>query len=156
MLSRAARNWLVFAIVWGSILLVAYVSIFATVGFNNATTTVDQYNTVVNDYNSSANALKSISSPQTCMAGACLHAASLLHKFDSDLAAMNLPSNAQGPAQAVQSDLTQLTSVFTELANSANAQAYNSTAQRSNLETLLTSLQNDTNNLLSALRSSIL
>jgi hypothetical protein len=161
-LSRGAKRWLVFATVWGSILLVGYLSIFAVVGVNSANNTVTQYNTVVNDYNDSKAAITTaIAHINSCTTVSCLRASHLaaatsLDKFNSDLTAMNLPSNAQGPAQVVESDLTQLASVFTDLANSASPQAYRATLQKSNLQTLLTSLTNDTNTLLDALRSNLL
>lgn len=155
-LPQSARNWLVFAIVWGSILLVGYVAIISVIVSSNATSTVNEYNTSVNDYNASVNAIRAISSPQSCTSGACLTAARLLDKFDSDLTAMNLPTGAQAQAQVVESDLSQLATVLTNLGNSTNAQQYNSTLQKSNLQTLLTSLQNDTNSFLTALRSNIL
>jgi hypothetical protein len=161
-LSRGSRRWLVFATVWGSILLVGYLSIFVVVGVNSANNTVTQYNTVVNDYNDSKAAINvAIAQVDSCTTVSCLRASHLaaataLDKFNSDLTAMNLPSNAQGPAQVVESDLTQLASVFTDLANSASPQAYRATLQKSNLQTLLTSLTNDTNTLLDALRSNLL
>jgi hypothetical protein len=161
-LARGAKRWLVFATVWGSILLVGYASIFSIVGVNNANNAVNQYNTVLNDYNASKGAINAaIAQIDSCTTVSCLRAshlaaASSLDKFNSDLAAMNLPSNAQVPAQVVESDLTQLGSVFTDLANSASPQAYRATLQTSHLQTLLNSLTNDTNSVLDALRSNIL
>lgn len=161
-LARGARRWLVFATVWGSILLVAYLSIFAAVGVHNANNAANQYNAVVNDYNDSKAAITAaIAQIDSCTTVSCLQAshlaaASSLDKFNVDLTAMNLPPNAQGPARVVESDLTQLGSVFTNLANSPSPQAYRATLQKSNLQTLLTSLTNDTNSLLDALRSNIL
>lgn len=162
MLAPGAKRWLVFATVWGSILLIAYGSIFAAIGANNVNNTVNQYNTVVSDYNDAKAAINTaIAQIDSCTTVSCLHAshvaaAASLDKFNFDLTAMNLPSNAQGPAQVVESDLTQLASVFTDLANSSSPQAYRATLQKSNLQTLLTSFTNDTNTLLNALRSNIL
>jgi hypothetical protein len=161
-LAPGAKRWLVFATVWGSILLIAYGSIFAAIGANNVNNTVNQYNTVVSDYNDAKAAINTaIAQIDSCTTVSCLHAshvaaAASLDKFNFDLTAMNLPSNAQGPAQVVESDLTQLASVFTDLANSSSPQAYRATLQKSNLQTLLTSFTNDTNTLLNALRSNIL
>jgi hypothetical protein len=151
---------MIFAIVWGAILFAA--SIPLDVALNvNVSTTASQYNTVVNDFNSSKAAIENaINTSRRCTTVPCLRgshlaaAASLAH-FDSDLKAMNLPSNAVAPAQLVESDLTQLESAFTQLANSANAQAYTSIVQRSGLNTLLQSLPNDTNGLLTALNQSV-
>jgi hypothetical protein len=72
-------------------------------------------------------------------------------RFVADVQAMNLPSGAQQPAQLVESDASQLASAFTQLANSANAQAYQSTVQSSQIDTLVHTLPNDTNSLLGAL-----
>ena len=60
------------------------------------------------------------------------------------------------PAVRAVTVVTQLGSVFTDLANSPSPQAYRATLQKSNLQTLLASLTNDTNTLLNALRSNIL
>jgi hypothetical protein len=159
-LPRSSRNWLVFAIVWGSIVLVAYGPVLAFV-VNSTNTTVNQYNTIVHDFNDSKAKIETaIADSRSCTTVACLRpshlaAATSLDKFDSELAAMNLPSNALAPAQVVESDLSQMASVFNDLAYDANAQAYRSTIQRSNLQTLLNSWPNDTNTLLDALRTHI-
>jgi hypothetical protein len=159
-LSRASRGWLIFAIVWGSILFVGQISVQAVVAGSNLSTSIRQYNTVVNDYNASSAAIeKAVNDSKSCTTVQCvrpshLAAASSLEKFDSDLKAMNLACTATHPAQVVESDLTQLASAFTDLANSANAQAYISTLQSSNLNTVLQSLPNDTNTLLAAMQSS--
>jgi hypothetical protein len=160
-LPRAARGWLIFAIVWGTILYAGQITLQITVRTNNNTLQT-QYNTVVNDFNSSKAAIQNaINTSRHCTTVSCLRgshlaaAASLAH-FDSDLKSMKLPSNAVAPAQVVESDLTQLESAFTQLANSANAQAYTSIVQRSGLNTLLQSLPNDTNSLLSSLNQSVI
>lgn len=159
-LPPGARKWLIFAIVWGSILFVAEVSVQAVVAGSNLNTSVRQYNTVLNDFNDSRAAIESaIADSQSCTSVECLRgshlaAAASLRKFDSDLKTLNLSCAAPNQTQVVESDLTQLSSAFTDLANSANAQAYRSTVQSSNLNTLLQSLPNDTNNLLDAIRSS--
>ncbi len=124
-------------------------------------TTASQYSTVVNDFNNSKAAIqKAVVATQHCSTVPCLRpshleAAASLQQFNSDLKAMNLPSGAQAAGQSVQSDVAQLESAFTQLANSANAQAYRSTVQSSNLNTLLQSLPTDTNNLLNALNQSV-
>jgi hypothetical protein len=160
MLPQGARKWLIFAIVWGSIVLVGEISVQGVIAGSNLSTSIRQSNTVVDDFNLSSGAIdNAIANSQSCMSVQCLRAshlaaASKLEKFDSDLKAMNLSCLANDPASVVESDLAQLSSAFTDLANSADAQAYRSTVQTSNLNTLLRSLPNDTNNLLSAMRSS--
>jgi hypothetical protein len=159
-LPRAAKRWLVFAIVWGSILLVAYSPVLAVFA-NNRNRTIDQYNTVVTDFNHQKTAVdRANSALQSCPTVSCLRASHLavaasLDNFDSDLTAMNLPSGAQNAAKVLENDLTRLASVFTDLADSQDTQAYQSTVQRSNLNSLLRSLPNDTNSLLHALNNSI-
>jgi hypothetical protein len=159
-LPSGARKWLIFAIVWGSILLVGQASVQAVVAGRNLSTSTRQSNTVLNDFNLSRSAINNaIADSQRCRSVQCLRASHLaaarsLEKFDSDLKTMNLSCFATDPAQAVESDLTQLASAFTDLANSANAQEYGSTVQSSNLDTLLQSLPNDTNSLLNTIRSS--
>jgi hypothetical protein len=160
LLPPGARKWLIFAIVWGSIVLVGQISVQAVVAGRNYTTSLRQYNTVVNDFNDSRSAIENaVTQSQRCQSVQCLRpshlaAARSLEKFDSDLKTLNLSCTATAPAQVVESDLTQLSSAFTDLANSSNAQAYRSTVQSSNLNTLLRSLPNDTNNLLEAVRTS--
>jgi hypothetical protein len=159
-LPSGARKWLIFAIVWGSILLVTQTSVQAVIAGRNLDTSIRQYNTVVNDFNYSRTQVdRAIAESQGCATVQCLRASHLaaaasLDKFDSDLKKMDLPCTATDPAKVVESDLTQMAAAFTALANSADGQAYRSTLQSSNLNTLLQSLPNDTNNLLTAMRSS--
>lgn len=161
-LPNAARTWLVFSIVWGSIVMVGLLSVASVRAFNNETTAIRNANTVVNDFNASKDAIDTASvDASRCTTVSCLRASHLaaarsLDKFDSDLAAMNLSCTAVDPAQVVESDLTQLATAFTDLANSSNVQTYRATVQRSNLVTLLNALPNDTNTLLTAIRSSSL
>jgi Domain of unknown function (DUF4389) len=156
-LPSAARGWLIFAIVWGSILFIGQTVVNSVIATHNVNTTATQYDTVVSDFNNSKAAIQNaIAISKRCTTVACLRpshlsAATSLRQFDSDLKSMNLPSRAQAPAQSVESDVTQLASAFTQLANSASAQAYRSTVQSSNVNTLLQTLPTDTNSLLSAL-----
>jgi hypothetical protein len=159
-LPSGARTWLIFAIVWGSILLVAQISLQAVLASGNLDTSIRQYNTVVSDFNNSRAAIDdAIRSSYRCTTVQCLRASHLaaaasLEKFDSDVKKMNLSCTATNPAQVVESDLGQMAAAFTELANSANGQAYHSALQSSNLNTLIQSLPNDTNDLLNAMSSS--
>jgi hypothetical protein len=156
-LPPAARRWLIFAIVWGSILFVAQTAFNSITATNNLNRISSEYNTVVNDFNTQKSAVdNAITMSQHCPTIACLRsshlaAAATLQRFAADVRAMNLPSGAQQPAQLVESDATQLASAFTQLANSANGQAYRSTVQSSQVNTLLRTLPSDTNSLLSAL-----
>jgi hypothetical protein len=160
-LPRAARNWLIFAIVWGAILFVAQTTINSIVASNNLNRIESQYNTVVNDFNNQKSAVDhAILVSQHCTTIACLRpshlaAAGSLRRFASDVKAMNLPSGARGPAQLVESDASQLASAFDQLANSSNAQAYRSTVQSSQINPLIRTLPNDTNSLLSALNHAL-
>jgi hypothetical protein len=147
--------------VWGAILFVAQTAINSIVANNNLNRIESQYNTVINDFNHQNAAVDhAISVSRHCATIACLRpshlaAAASLERFASDVGAMNLPSGAQGPAHLVESDASQLASGFDQLANSANAQAYRSTVQSSQINTLLRTLPNDTNSLLSALHHAL-
>jgi hypothetical protein len=160
-LPRAARGWLVFAIVWGAILFATQ----TTLNSINATNTLNriqgQYDTVINDFNDQKAAVdNAISVSRQCTTIACLRpshlaAAASLRRYASDVRAMNLPSGAQQPARLVENDASQLAGAFTQLANSANGQAYQSTVQSSQINTLLRTLPNDTNSLLTALHRAL-
>jgi hypothetical protein len=157
-LTGAARGWIIFAIVWGSILFVSQGAIQAA-AFHNTTTTIDQYNTIVSDYNDSGNAMqRAADDAQSCSDVACLRASHLaaaasLTKLVDDIQGMNLPTNAVGPAQVVQSDANQLATIFTNLANSSDSITYHANAQRSNLISILNSYPGDTQHLLNALNA---
>ena len=156
-LPRAARGWLIFAIVWGSIVFVGQTVYNSVNAHNNLSRIQSEYNTVVTDFNDQNSAVNNaISASRRCTTIACLRpshlaAAASLERFASDVHAMDLPSGAQQPAQLVESDASQLAAAFTQLANSANGQAYQSTVQSSQIDTLLRTLPNDTNSLLAAL-----
>lgn len=156
-LPPAARGWLIFAIVWGVILLGVNVTVNSIAATNNANRYSSDYNTVVNDFNNSKAAVdNAIATSRRCDTVGCLRpshlaAAASLRQFASDVRAMNLPSGAQQSAQSVESDATQLADAFNQLANSASGQAYRSTVQSSGVNTLLQTLPNDTNSLLDQL-----
>jgi hypothetical protein len=158
-LTGAARGWIIFAIVWGSIVLVGNGAIEGAVARHNSTT-VAQYNTIVSDYNDSDAAMVSAShdaqscTDVPCLRGSHLAAAASLTKMVDDIQGMNLPDNAVGPAHLVESDANQLATIFTNLANSSDIGTYHDNAQRSNLSSILNSYPGDTQNLLNALNSS--
>ncbi|HWD53601.1 MAG TPA: DUF4389 domain-containing protein [Acidimicrobiales bacterium] len=162
-LSRASRVWMLFAIAWGVVLVAGYAAGVVSISFHFSTTT-SQHDAIVNDFNApngpKATVQAAITASQHCTTVACLRpshfaAASSLQLFAAEVRGMSLPSNAQDPAGAVESDADQLASAFTKLANSANAQAYRTTVEKSGLNTLLQSLPADTNNLLNALNQSV-
>jgi hypothetical protein len=156
-LPPGSRGWLVFAIVWGVILFGVNIAVKSVEATNNANRYSSDYNTVVSDFNNSKAAVDTaIAQSKSCTTVACLRpshlfAATSLRQFATDVRAMNLPSGAQQNARSVESDATQLADAFTQLANSANGQAYRSEVQSSGIDTLLQTLPNDTNNLLSQL-----
>ena len=159
-LTGAARGWMIFAIVWGSILFVGQ-SIAQNAARHHRHTSAQQLNRVMSDYTATDTALHTAdSSSLSCATVACLrtshlHAASTLTRFDGDLQGMSLPSNASQPAQVVESDTSQLASILTQLANSANLAAYRSTARGSNLGTILNSYPGDTRSLVNVMHSDL-
>ena len=156
MLPSAARGWLIFAIVWGVILYVGSSSIqFAFT--NNLGTRASQYNTVVNDYNGSISA---IDEANQCNTLSCLQTrepavSTALSQYTADLVGMNLPAGTNSAVAAVESDLSQLSTAFTSLANSPSQQVYQSRLQASQVNTLVQTLHVDTNNLLAAINSNV-
>ena len=157
-LTGAARGWIIFAIVWGSIVFLGQGAIQAA-AFHNSTTTVEEYNTIVSDYNHSGTSMqRAAHDAQSCSDVACLRASHLaaaasLTKLVDDIQGMSLPDNAVGPAHVVESDANQLATIFTNLANSSDNAMYHDTAQRSNLTAILNSYPGDTQSLLNALNS---
>ena len=159
-LTGAARGWMIFAIVWGSILFVGQ-SVAQSLSRHHTHTSAQQVNTVVSDYNATETAIQSaITRFHSCANVACLHAshvhaASTLTQFDSDLRGMSLPPNAGQGAQVVESDTTQLASILTRLANSSDLSTYQSTVRSSNINTILTSYQGDTQSLVDTMRTDL-
>ena len=68
---------------------------------------------------------------------------------------MSLPANASQPAQLVESDTTQLSSILSQLANSSDLSTYRATIRSSNLTTIWSSYHVDTVNLVNALNSDL-
>jgi hypothetical protein len=154
---------MIYAIAWGVVLLAGYAGGLVAFSFHVSTTT-SQHDAIVNDFNApdgpKATVQAAVDAAHHCTTVACLDhshfaAASSLQLFAAEIRGMNLPSNAQAPARAVESDADQLASAFTKLANSPNAQAYRTAVESSGLNTLLQSLPTDTSNLLSALTQSV-
>ncbi len=156
-LPSGSRGWLIFAIVWGVLVLGVQVPLQVKSFTTNVNLTSAQYDTVLNDYNESQ---ATVALAERCTTIACLHTANVavatsFDQFDSNLVAMNLSPFAQDRATLVLNDLSQLSTAFTALSNSPSLPAYRSRVQTSQVSTLLLSLQNDTTNLLNALRTSI-
>jgi hypothetical protein len=156
-LEGAARGWMIFAIVWGSILSVGQgvIQDLATQNRNDAAT---QYNTVVSDYEATTKTLvaagKSVPNCQTvsCARPFDSAAASSLNSFGADLRSMDLAADASDAQQHVESDVTQLSSTLTQLAQSPNPAAYAQTAQRSDLDGLLQTYADDVQSLVDSLQ----
>jgi hypothetical protein len=151
---------LIFAIVWGSILYVGQASVQAAFR-NNTTSSVDQYNTVVTDFNATSTAVRRAGTQaQRCSTVQCvrpshLAAADSLSKFANDVNAMDVPANASNSARSTVSDAHHLSSIFYDLAHSSNASEYQATVQRSNLSGVLNSYATHTQSLLNDLRSNL-
>jgi hypothetical protein len=159
-LTGAARGWMIFAIVWGSILFLGQ-NIAQNIVVGHRQSSVQQFNTVNSDTSAANTAIdKAVQSIKSCTAVACLGpsytaAAAKLTQLADDLHGMSLPSNAGGQAQNVESDANQLASVFTKLANSSDAATYRATAQSSNLGSILSSYTTDSQSLLNTLNSDL-
>ncbi len=159
-LQGAARGWMVFAIVWGAILFVGQnVVQNVIVGHNHHhnTATMHQTDIVVADFNRTDTSIKkALTASRACTTVAGLRSAHLAAAADltdlaDDLYAMNLPANASGQAHYVESDATQLATIFRRLANSASCPTYESQLASSNLDTILSSYPADTQNLVNTL-----
>ncbi len=159
-LTGAARGWMIFAIVWGSVVFVGQ-SVAQSVAQSHHHSSAQQVKTVVKDYNRSDTAIATASSASSsCATVACLRAshlaaASRLSRFDNDLRTMSLPANASQPAQVVESDTTQLSSILSRLANSSDLSSYRATMRSSNLTTIWRSYHVDTVSLVNALNSDL-
>jgi len=158
-LAGAARGWVIFAIVWGSILFVGQDVAQNVVNNHNRSTGVAQVNAVVSEYNATDTALQKAFAPRcatvACFRPAYLRAASRLTYFDGQLHGMSLPSDAAVQVQAVESDAAQMASIITRLANSSDISTYQASFRTSNLVTIYDSFHGDTQNLVDVLRSDL-
>ena len=158
-LGGAARSWLIFAIVWGSILYVGQASVQAALG--NNTSTRDQYNTIVTDFNATGTAVRRAGADaQRCSTVQCvrpshLAAAASFSTFSNDLEGMSLPANASNSANLVKGDADKLATIFTDLADSSSASAYQATAQRNNISGVIASYAANTRSLLNDVRANL-
>ncbi len=157
-LTGVARGWMIFAIVWGSIVFLGQ-NITQNILVSHRHSAVQDYNTTYSDSSQVSAAIDSAEARiKSCTTVSCLRptylvAAARLNQLADDLRGMSLPSNAGGQARNVESDATQLATIFTELADSSDASTYRSTAQNSNLGSILNSYARDTDNLLNTLNA---
>ena len=160
-LAGAARGWMIFAIVWGSVLTVAQGPIQAAITRQDHTaqSAAQQFDTASTDLNHvNAAILAAASAARTCTSMDTVRpvqqqAATALTKLADDLRAMNLPDNANRSAGAVESDADQLSAIFTQLGNSSDCAAYHATARSSAFGTILSSYPSDVGQLLSVLHA---
>jgi hypothetical protein len=156
-LNGAARGWMIFAIVWGSLLYVGQ-GVVQNLVTQHRTDAVTQYNTVVSDYEATTKSLvaagKSVPDCQTvtCARPYDTAAASSLNEFGDDLRSMDVAAGASDAQRHVESDVTQLSSTLTQLARSPNAASYAARAQRSDLDGLLRTYADDVESLVYSLR----
>jgi hypothetical protein len=159
-LTGAARGWMIFAIAWGSVLLVAQGPIQAAITNNSRTqTTTQQFDTTRADVNEvSAAILASASAARTCTTIASVRpssqdAAAKLTNLADDLRGMSLPDNASSSAAAVESDADQLAAIYHELAASSDCTAFHTLGQTSPYGTVLASYLSDSVRLLTVLQA---
>jgi hypothetical protein len=159
-LRGAARGWMIFAIVWGSILFLTQ-NVTQNVIFGHTQSSIQQFSTAQNDTDRADSAIEAAGAKaSSCQTVACvrpthLAAAASLTQLADDLRGMSLPANANGEARDVENDASQLASIFTELADSSDGTTYRATAQRSDISSLLNSYSSDSTNLLHTLDSDL-
>ena len=162
-LAGAARSWMIFAIVWGSVLTVAQGPIQAAITRHNTTQSASagqDFTTASRDVAQSSNAvLAAASAAASCTSVAAIrpardHAATQLTGLADDLRAMNLPDNANESAGAVESDADQLSAIFTQLGGASDCTTYHTVAAHTGaFATVLTSFPTDVAQLLTVLHA---
>jgi hypothetical protein len=156
-LHGAARGWMIFAIVWGSVVIVGQ-NVVQTLVTRGRDDTTAQYNIVVSDYAATTRSLvaagKAVPNCQTvsCARPYDTAAASSLNTFGTDLHAMDVSADASSAQQHVENDIAQLSSTLTRLARSPNDTAYARTARRSDLNGLLQTYAGDVQSLVQSLQ----
>ncbi|HXY28367.1 MAG TPA: hypothetical protein VEH82_08795, partial [Acidimicrobiales bacterium] len=163
-LSGAARGWMIFAIVWGSLLYVGQ-TVIRDVTTHRTQDTVQQYDTVSADSGDTLNALQKAfggngqgGQLQSCSTLFCLRlvadgVALSFARFDSDLRSMDIPSGAADSSARVRSDVEQLHTLFARLAVASSLDEYRSELGQSDVTTLLDDYGNDVDTLLNDLNS---
>ncbi len=159
-LTGAARGWMIFAIVWGSVLFLGQNITQNVLTAHRQSSTVQQYNAVYSDFSSTRGPIEKVLGQANCttvplIRQDSLAAATRLAQFDTDLRGMNLPSNAGASAQQVESDTTQLSAILTRLSSSPDCATYRADAQNSNIGALINSYPADTQNLLNAINANL-
>jgi hypothetical protein len=162
-LAGAARGWMIFAIVWGSVLTVAQGPIQAAITRHNTARSQSagqEFTTASRDTTQVSNAvLAAASAASSCTSVATIrpsqhHAATQLTGLADDLRAMDLPDNANESAGAVESDADQLSAIFTQLGGSSDCTAYHTAAARTGaFATILASFPTDVEQLLAVLHA---
>ena len=158
----AARGWMIFAIVWGSVLYVGQAVVQGV--FSHRAAAVLQANTVTSDYNATYDQLTkavgngSNGTLDTCPTLSCLQSASQgvansLTSFSSDLSSMSFSSRATASSQRVESDVAQLHSFFQSLADASSIQQVRALAQRGQIDTVLQSYPGDVQSLVNDIRA---
>ncbi len=163
-LKGAARGWMIFAIVWGSLLFVGQ-AVAQGVRTNRTAATVRQYNTIVSDYNGTYNVLRTTlvkggTGPDACttltwLQTADQQTADSLGRFGAALHDMSFPSDADDSSQRVESDVAQLSVFFQALASAPNLGQYRTLARQSNVSALLSSYPTDVQSLLNDVNARI-
>ncbi len=155
----AARGWMIFAIVWGSLIFVGY-SIGIGVAIHQAVVNAQQADTVRHDYDHTVNAVNRAVGTRgnngtyaSCTTLACLQAidqgiADQFAAFADDLSSMHFSSQATVSAARVKADVQQLQSFFARLATASSLAQYRSEATQGQVSTLIDTYQNDVPRLL--------
>jgi uncharacterized protein DUF4389 len=158
-LTGAARGWMVAAIVWGSLLFLAQSAIQAAVTNNYKSSTAQQFNTTSSDVAAVNKAiLTAASAAAQCttistVAPSQQVAADKLSQLHDDLSGMSLPENAVNSARAVESDASQLATIFQRLESAPDCATYRSIARSSDFASVLNSYPSDIGQLLSVLHA---
>ena len=162
-LTGAARGWMIFAIVWGSLLYVGQAVVQGVLSHRAAA--VLQANIVTNDYNATYDKLSkavgngSNGTLDTCATLSCLQSvsqgvANSLASFSDDLSTMSFPAQATASSQRVESDVAQLHAFFQSLADASSIQQVRALAQRSQIDTILQSYPGDVRSLVNDINAS--
>ncbi len=156
-LAGAARGFMIFAIVWGSVLIVGG-NVVQNLALRQRNDAAAQYDTVFSDYTATAKSLDAAGKAvPDCQTVACARpydtaAVSRLNTFGADLRAMTVTGGASSAQQHVENDLSQLSSTLNQLADSPDAAAYARVGRRSDLAGLVGTYADDVQSLLNALQ----
>jgi hypothetical protein len=164
-LAGAARGWMIFAIVWGSVFTAVQGPIQAAITRNNTSSTVQQFNTTSSDVTDATSALVTAAgAARSCSAVPSAQlspaqrseqqiAAAKLTRVGHDLSVMSFPANATSSAQAVESDASQMATIFNRLGAAPDCTTYGNIARSSDFATVINSYPADVGQLLSVLHA---